>query len=160
MLIDLDDLDTDLAEFLSLTGKLLTPEEAVRKAILRSIDPLKKPGCRFEFEARPNDEFYLSIETPPCNADVDLVVAWNVSQQDAIASSKILDRNNSTTSEIIGALRNTIGWLQFWSCRFPDQLWRERFQLLLSERRTGLEALKLKARYQIRPDIERELEAI
>ena len=160
MLIDLDDLDTDLAEFLALTGKLLTPEEAMRKAILRSIDPLKKLGARFEFEARPNDEFYLSLETPPCDAEVDLVVAWKVSQLDAIASSKILDRNNSTTSEIISALRNLIGWLEFWSVRYPDSLWRERFALQLSERRAGLQQLKLKARYQIRPDIERELEAI
>jgi hypothetical protein len=160
MLIDADDLEDDLIDFLQLTGKLLTPEEAMRKAILRSIDPCKNPGARFEFEVREDNPFYLSLEVPPPNADVDLVMCWKIAQLDGLAASKILDRDNSTTAEIVSAYRNVLGWLDFWSYRFPDKAWRERFAIQLDERRAKLNELKLEAKYRLRFDIEEELKAL
>ena len=160
MLIDADELPDDLIDFLSLTGKLVTPEEAKRRIILRSIDPCKNPGASFEFERREDNPFYLSLDVPPPNADVDLVNCRRISQLDAVAVKNILDRPNSTTAEIISAYKNILGWLAFWACRYPDQLWQERFQFQLSERRAGLAELKTQASLRIRLDMLKELEAM
>jgi hypothetical protein len=156
--IDLDELDDDLAEFIIMISK--PKEAAMREIIVRSIDPLQNVGLCFEFEPRPDDEFYLSLEVPPPDADVDIIICWKIAQLDALAASRILDRPYSSIEDIVVVYRNLISWLAFWEQRFPSKAWRERFSLQLADRRAGLAALKHKAKYQIRPDIVEELEAI
>jgi hypothetical protein len=156
--IDLDDLDEDLAEFLLMVAK--PREQIMRETIIRAIDPLQEVGLCFEFEPRPDDECYLSLEVPPPNADVDIVYCWKIAQLDAEACSLILDRDNSTIEDIVLVYGNLIRWLEFWELRFPSKKWRESFSVQLAQRKSRLAMLKHKAKYQIRPDIEEELKAI
>jgi hypothetical protein len=152
-------LDDDVEELLRVSGKLRTEEQLMRKALLDAIDPVMPLGPEFEFEARPDEEGWISLEVPDSGSRVDLAIAWRVAQLDARACRLVLERDHSPEATL-RVYRNTVDWLRFWSWRHPNDQWREQFERQLSERRAGLQELKERAKYQFRPDIVEELEAI
>jgi len=153
-------LDDDLEELLLVSGRLMTQGQLMRKIILRAVDPIPHPtGPAFEFEDRPDDPMYLSIEIPGADADVDLAQAWSVAQEDMQAASLILERDDSFDGTI-RVHRSCIEWLEFFSVRHPNPMCRQRYQLELAERRAGLAALKRKAQERLSFGILAELNSI
>ena len=61
---------------------------------------------------------------------------------------------------VLRVYRNTIGWLRFWSVRFPDEEQRERFAKQLDVRTAGLEELKTKTKMRFRLEVLKELEDV
>ena len=157
--IDCDGLDPDVLELLSISGKLRTREELMRKLVLDAIDPAIPLGPQFEFEGRPDDPMYLSLEVPDSNAQVDLAQAWTIAQLDAQAASLVLNRDNSLAATI-RVYSNQLRWLAFWAWRFPNDLWRRKFEAELIERQAGLNELRMKAQLRLRLDVIEELKAI
>src|SRR5258708_3248292 len=88
-------LDDDVEELLLVSGKLRTGEQGVRKVILEAIDPMIATGPEFEFEDRPGDDMWISLEVPDSGSVVDLAVAWRVAQLDARACALVLERDHS-----------------------------------------------------------------
>jgi hypothetical protein len=104
----------------------------------------------FRFEAREPNDFYISIDVPgPC-AQVDLAQAWEIAQLDARACQLTLEHDHSFEATL-RVYRNNLSWLRFWSVRFPDAEWRQRFELELGARRIGLDGLRRKARATASP---------
>jgi hypothetical protein len=158
--IEIDgELDDDLEELLLISGKLRTREQIIREIVLREIDPIIPLGPEFEFEERPDEEDYISLEVPDSGARVDLAVAWQVAQLDAPACTIILERDHSLAASL-RVYKNTIGWLSFWATRHPNDKWRARFEQQLEDRKAGLEALKEKAKWQYDLPMLEELKSI
>ena len=132
----------------------------VRRLILRAVDPIPYPtGLPFEFEDRPDDPMYLSIEIPSADADVDLAECWKVAQEDMQAAALTLERDNSLAGTL-RVYRSCIDWLRFWSVRHPNPSCRARYEAELIERQQGLTQLKLKARERLSFGVLAELNSI
>jgi hypothetical protein len=154
-----DRIDGDLLELLIVSGKLKTEEQLMRKALLDAVDPVIATGPEFEFEDRPDDEMYISLDVPDSGSRVDLAVAWTVAQADAKACALVLERDHSFAATL-RVYKNTLGWLRFWSRRFPNDQQRMRFERQLSERKARLEWLKDEAGYKFKFHLLEELKAI
>src|SRR5262245_36927678 len=127
MRIEFDELDDDLKALLDVSGLLVTEEQMKRQIILGAIDPIIATGRHFSFEDRE------PLEMPhPC-AQVDLAEAWEVARIDAEACRDLLEDDDGLEATL-RAYRNTIGWLRFWSFRFPNADWREQFERELEVR--------------------------
>jgi hypothetical protein len=156
---DLDDLDDDLRALLGLSDLLKTEAQMLREMVLDAIDPIVPLGERFKFEKREASPFYISLEVPEPSARVDLAVAWEVAQKDAKACQLVLESDPSVQG-VVRVYRNTLGWLRFWSVRFPDAEVRETLTKEFEWRWFGLKALKAKARERFNLEIIRELDAV
>jgi|SRR5215470_17722430 len=157
--INADELDPDVIELLELSGKLRSKEQVMRQIVLDALDPLVAFGPEFEFEDRPDDEAYISIEVPgPCSR-VDLAQAWVVAQLDARACELVLEADDSADATI-RVLRNQHQWLAFWAHRFPNDQFRARFAAQLEDRRTALERLKSAAGQRMQFGLVSELKTI
>jgi hypothetical protein len=153
------ELDEDVEELLRVSGRVRTKEELMRKAVLDAIDPMIAGGPEFEFEDRPRDERWISLEVPDSSAKVDLAVAWRVAQLDARACALVLERDHSLQATL-RVYKNSLDWLRFWSWRHPNDRWRSVFERQLRDRRAGLEALRSEAGLRFRFDLLEELKAI
>jgi hypothetical protein len=71
----------------------------------------------------------------------------------------VLERDG-TIEASLRVYRNIIGWLRFWSVRFPNEEARGEFERQLEERMWGLAALKCKARLRFRFEELEQLERI
>jgi hypothetical protein len=143
--IDFDDLDEDVKALLGVSDLLRTEEQIMREIILGAIDPIVASGPPFRFEEREPNEFYISIDVPHPFAQVDLAQAWQVARLDAEACRVTLEHDD-TLDGTMRVYANTIAWLRFWSVRFPNAEWRQKFEMELQARAVGLEELKKKAR--------------
>jgi hypothetical protein len=156
---EFDELDDDLKALIAVSDQLRTEEQMVREIILNAIDAIIALGPRFRFEEREPSDFYISIDVAgPC-AQVDLALAWEVAQLDARACQLTLEHDDGRDATL-RVYRNTIAWLRFLSVRFPDAEWRQRFELELEARRSGLEELKSKARVRFNLEMIQELENV
>jgi hypothetical protein len=138
MWIEWDALDDDLKALLTVSDLLVWKNDMAREIILDAIDPLIAAGPRFSFEDR--EPFAVPH---PCS-QVDLAEAWTEAQIDAVACRDLLDEDCSREAAL-RVYRNTIGWLRFWSLRFPNEKWREQFERQLEVREKGLRKLRNKA---------------
>jgi hypothetical protein len=152
-------LDDDLEELLFISGKLKSREQIMREILLRAIDPAIPLGPEFEFEVRPEEEDYISLEVPDSGAKVDLAIAWQVAKLDAQACALVLDRDDSTAATL-RVYRNQLQWLSFWSSRHPHDKWRAIFERQLEQRKTGLKALKDKATLRFNLPMLEELQQV
>ena len=91
-------------------------------------------------------------EVPKPWAQVDLAEAWQVAQVDAEACRVLLEEDYSVEAAL-SVYRNTIGWLRFWSVRFPNGKWRERFEIELRVREEVLNRLQEKAKWRFEFEI-------
>jgi hypothetical protein len=151
------DVDDDLTELLGLCDQLWTEEEMKRNLILEVIDPIIPTGDLFKFGERGTDG--ISADVPGPWDRVDLARAWQVAQADAKACRLVLKRDGSLEAAF-RVYRNTIGWLRFWSVRFPNEEWRAIFAEQLEGRVAGLAALKAKARMRFELEMMEELESV
>ena len=160
-IIEIDgELDPDVIELLKVSGKLRSRDQIMRKLVLDAIDPAIPMGREFEFEPRPhNDPMYLSLEVPDSGAQVDLAHAWTIAQLDAQASARILDRDDSLAATVRVYI-NQLRWLAFWAWRFPNEVWRQKFETQLMERQAGLNELRLKAQLTFRFDVLDKLKSV
>jgi hypothetical protein len=142
-----DDLDEDVKALLGVSDLLRTEEEIMREIILGAIDPIVASGPPFRFEPREPNQFYISIDVPHPFAQVDLAQAWQVAQQDARACQLTLEYDHSLEATL-NVYRNNISWLRFFSVRFPNAEWRERFEMELQARVEGLNRLREKAKWK------------
>ena len=140
---EFDELDDDLKALLAVSDQLRTEEQMAREIILNAIDPIIALGPPFRFEEREPNDFYISIDVPHPSAKVDLAQAWQVAQLDARACQLTLEHDHSFEATL-RVYRNNLSWLRFWSVRFPDAEWRQRFELELGARRIGLDGLRRK----------------
>lgn len=152
ILIDVvwDDLDDDLKALLSICDVWEQP--MAREIILGAIDPIIANGPRFSFE----DREVIEDVPHPC-AQIDLARAWSEAQIDARACKALLEADGSFEAAL-RVYRNTIGWLRFWSLRFPNERWREGFERQLEVREKAINRLwrksKLKAELEIMQALE------
>jgi hypothetical protein len=144
---EFDELDEDLKALLGVCDQLRTEEQMAREIILNAIDPIIALGEPFRFEEREPDDFYISNDVPEPCAQVDLALAWQVAQLDARACGLLLEEDYSLEAAL-EVFRNTIAWLRFWSMRFPNVEWRERFERELEARKEGLNRLRDKAKWK------------
>jgi hypothetical protein len=149
---EFDALDDDLKALLSVSDQLRTEEQMAREIILNAIDPIIALGDPFRFERREPDDFYIGIDVPEPWAQVDLAKAWEVARLDAEACRLTLEHDHSLEATL-RVYRNTIGWLRFWSVRWPNREWRERFERELQERERGLDRLRDKAKWKFELEI-------
>jgi hypothetical protein len=159
MWIDWNDLDDDVKALLSMSDLLRTEEQLMRDLILDAVDPIIATGPLFRFEPREPNEFCISIDVPHPFARVDLAQAWVVAQQDARACQLILEHDD-TLDGTLRAYRNHLSWLRFWSVRFPNEEWRERFEMELGARVAGLNRLRDKAKWKFRLEVVEALENV
>ena len=152
-------LDDDLEELLFISGKLKSREQIMREILLRAIDPAVPLGPEFEFEVRPDEEDYISLEVPDGGSKVDLAVAWQIANLDARACEIVLERDNST-AVILRVYRNQLQWLSFWASRHPNDKWRAIFERQLEQRKAGLKALKDKATLKFNLPVLEELQQV
>src|SRR5262245_33577371 len=84
---DIADLgvNDDLGELLGLCDQLLSEKQMRRRIILETIDPIIPCGDLFTFKQREPSELFISSEVPKPYDRVDLAVAWQVAQADAMA---------------------------------------------------------------------------
>jgi hypothetical protein len=156
---EFDALDDDLRALLGVSDQLRTEEQMAREIILNAIDPIIALGDPFRFEKREHNDFYISIDVPEPWAQVDLAKAWEVARLDAEACRLTLEYDHSLEATL-RVYRNTICWLRFWSIRWPNAEWRERFELELEARRIGLDGLRRKARARFNLDMMQALENV
>jgi hypothetical protein len=149
---EFDALDDDLKALLCGSDQLRTEEQMAREIILNAIDPIIALGAPFRFEEREPDDFYISIDVPAPWAQVDLAVAWEVAQQDAMACQLTLQHDHSLEATL-RVYRNNLSWLRFWCVRFPNGEWRERFERELQVREEGLNNLRDKAKWRFEFEI-------
>jgi hypothetical protein len=142
--IEWDELDEDVKALLEVSDQLRTEEQMAREIILDAIDPVIAMGPRFRFEEREPDE--IGDVPGPCD-QVDLGEAWEVARLDAEACRLILQYDDGLEATL-RVYANTIAWLRFWSVRFPNVEWRERFELELEVRKEGLNRLRERARWK------------
>jgi hypothetical protein len=152
--VEFDELDDDVKSLLCVSDLLRTEEQMMREIILNAIDPLIASGPRFSFEDREP----IGAVPHPC-AQVDLGEAWETARVDAEACRDLLEEDNSIEATL-RVYRNTIGWLRFWSLRFPNAEWREQFEMELQARQVGLERLRKKARVKFNFEMIQELENV
>jgi hypothetical protein len=150
-------LEDDLSELLGLSDQLRSREEAMREIILETVDPIIPCGDLFRFNGIGDDG--ISPEVPKPYDRTDLAVAWQIAQADAKACRLVLERDG-TIEASLRVYRNIIGWLRFWSVRFPNEEARGEFERQLEERMWGLAALKCKARLRFRFEELEQLERI
>jgi hypothetical protein len=149
---EFDALDDNIKALLGASDQLRTEEQMAREIILNAIDPIIALGEPFRFEERDPDDFYISIDVPgPC-AQVDLGKAWQVARLDAEACRLTLEHDHSLEATL-RVYRNTIGWLRFWSVRWPNAEWRKRFERELRVREEGLDRLRDKAKWKFELEI-------
>jgi hypothetical protein len=146
MFVVFDDFDDDLKALLSVSDQLYGEEEMARKIILHLIDPVIALGEPFSFEQRD------SLEVPLPRAQVDLARAWEVARADAEACRVTLEEDHSIEATL-RVYRNTIGWLRFWSNRWPNREWRERFGRELRVRERVLNRLQERAKWRFEFEI-------
>jgi hypothetical protein len=146
---EFDALEDDLKALLGASDQLRTEEQMMREIILNAIDPIIALGEPFRFEEREPNEIG---EVPKPWAQVDLAEAWDVAQVDAEACRVLLEEDYSVEAAL-SVYRNTIGWLRFWSVRFPNGEWRERFDRELREREEVLNRLQEKAKWRFEFEI-------
>jgi hypothetical protein len=149
---EFDALDDDLKALLRASDQLRTEEQMKREIILNAIDPIIALGDPFRFEEREPDDFYISIDVPEPWAQVDLAKAWEVARLDAEACRLVLEQDHSLEATL-RVYRNTIGWLRFWSVRWPNTEWRERFEQELQARERGLDRLREKTKWKFEFEI-------
>jgi hypothetical protein len=149
---EFDALEDDLKALISVSDQLLTEEQMAREIILGAIDPIIALGDPFRFEEREPDDFYISIDVPEPWAQVDLARAWEVARLDAEACRLVLEHDHSLEATL-RVYRNTIGWLRFWSNRWPNLEWRERFGRELREREKVLNRLQDRAKWRFEFEI-------
>jgi hypothetical protein len=142
---EFDALDDDLKALLCGSDQLRTEEQMAREIILNAIDPIIALGDQFRFEEREHNDCYIGIDVPDPWAQVDLARAWEVARLDAEACRLTLEQDHSLEATL-RVYRNTIGWLRFWSVRWPNTEWRERFERELRLREEGLDRLREKAK--------------
>jgi hypothetical protein len=157
--IDLDELDEDVVELLLVSGKLRTREQLMRKAISDALDPIIALGNEFEFEQRPDDELYISLEVPDRNSVVDLALAWRIALLDARACALVLDRDHSLAATI-RVYKNVVDWLAFWAVRHPNDRWRAEFGANLAVRRLVVQQFQRRAAVRSKFAMLGELSAI
>jgi hypothetical protein len=143
---EFDALDDDLKALLCGSDQLYGEEEMARKIILDLIDPVIALGEPFSFEDRD------SLEAPLPWAQVDLAKAWEVARSDAEACRLTLEEDHSVEATL-RVYRNTIGWLRFWSNRWPNRQWRERFERELRVREKVLNRLQERAKWRFEFEI-------
>jgi hypothetical protein len=156
---EFDALDDDLKALLCVSDQLRTEEQMAREIILNAIDPIIALGDPFRFERRELDDFYISIDVPEPWAQVDLAKAWAVAQLDAEACRLTLEYDHSLEATL-RVYCNTICWLRFWSIRWPNADWRQRFELELEARRIGLDGLRREARATFNLEMMQALENV
>jgi hypothetical protein len=157
---DIADLgvEDDLRELLRLCDQLWTEEQMRRNIILQIIDPIIPTGNLFRFSERKGD-FFISPNVPGPFDRTDLAIAWQIAQADAKACRLVLE-HDYTLDGALRVYRNTIGWLRFWSVRFPNEQRRALFAEQLTVREMDLAALKAKARMRFRLEMMEELESV
>jgi hypothetical protein len=144
--VEWDDLDDDLKALLCVSDQLYGEEQMAREIILDLIDPVSALGEPFSFEDREG------LEVPLPWAQVDLGKAWEVARSDAEACRLTLEEDHSIEATL-RVYRNTIGWLRFWSSRWPNRKWRERFERELRVREEVLNRLQDRAKWRFEFEI-------
>jgi hypothetical protein len=139
-------LSDDLEELLLISGKLKTQEQLMREMLLSALDPAIPMGPEFEFEIRPPEEDYISLEVPEVGSKCDLALAWQTAKQDARGCEIVLGRDESMEATL-RVYTNSLRWLAFWAHRHPNDRWRAVFERQLKERKAVLQALKERAKY-------------
>jgi len=98
-------LNGDEVELLECLNSL--KDDMTKQIILNTIDPFIPFGNPFEFEDRPDDEFYVSAEVPGIGAQVDLAEAWRISKLDAAAVKLTLEYDHSLEATLLTGARMT-----------------------------------------------------
>ena len=144
--VEWDDLDDDLKTLFCVSDQLYGEEQMAREIILNLIDPVIALGEPFSFEDREG------LEVPLPWAQVDLGKAWQVARSDAEACRLTLEEDHSIEATL-RVYRNTIGWLRFWSNRWPNREWRQRFERELRVREEVLNRLQDRAKWRFEFEI-------